>query len=138
MFDTDIFHSTSPWITDETREFLKPFESMVQDARDAGEPPLFNGQICNTLFGKTYLLPESMVISKHLTWDTSVYHFIRLSYLEDMMRTGYLYFHQVVCWKDRWEIPYRYLQLTKQEKNRDLVNAQNMYGICWTKDFDRC
>lgn len=136
MFDTDIFHSTSPWISDETRDFLKRFESMAQDAQDAGKPPLFNGETCHTLFGKTYLLPESMVISKHLTWNDPVYRFMQLDRLVEMVKTGYLYFHQVIRWEDRWEIPYRYLQITKQEKNRDLVNADYMYGICWTKEFD--
>lgn len=133
MLDSDIFQSTSPWITDETRKFLRQFEGMHQDV---GEPPTFNEEICYTLFGKTYLLPNSMAISKHLTWDEPVYHFMTLDRLVEMVDTGLLYFHQVVRWEDPWEIPYRYLQLTKQRANRDFENAKYMYGICWTRTFD--
>lgn len=133
MLDSDIFHLNNPCIDENTRKYLAQFEGLSQSGE---KPQRFNGQVCNTLFGKTYLLPESMVISKHLTWDDSIYHFMSINRLIKMIEDKKIYFQKVVNWEDPWEIPYRYLQLTKQEDNRDLINADNMYGVCWTKTFD--
>ena len=118
---------------DKARKFLESFFSNSDLCRDF-DPPLFNGECCNTRFNGSYLMPEPMVIGKGLEPDTKIYHFMPLVRFVEMMETQRLFFKRITEWDDPWETPYRRLHLVKDKKNREKVNAEFMYGICWTRE----
>lgn len=95
---------------------------------------MLNGEYSFSRLGDTYLMPKSMVISKKLDWDTKIYHFMPLVRFVEMLDKKLLFFKRVTEWEDSWEIPYRYLHLIKDEKNREIINAKYMYGTCWTSE----
>lgn len=115
-----------------TKNFMASFLSDF-DLDDS--PSLsFNGQCCNTRVNGSYLMPEPMVIGKGLEPDTKIYHFMPLVRFVEMMETQRLFFKRITEWDDPWEMPYRRLHLVKDKKNREKVNAEFMYGICWTRE----
>lgn len=129
--EKEILLSRAP--DDKTRKFLESFFSDPDLCRDL-EPPLFNGECCNTRFNGSYLMPEPMVIGKGLEPDTKIYHFMPLVRFVEMMETQHTFFTRITEWEDSWEMPYRHLHLVKDGKKREKANAEFMYGICWTKE----
>lgn len=81
----------------------------------------------------------------HKDLDTPIFRCIRLEHILDLLKNQKLFFHNILCWEDTWEVPSRFFEVYDaiygKEGPASIMDSFNLiikdlFGTCWTDNID--
>ena len=85
------------------------------------------------------------LISVSLDLDMPIFRCVQFRYILDLLKNKKMFFHNVTCWEDTWEVPSRFFEVSDAVYGEigppfimrsGLLAVTDLFGTCWTNNID--
>ena len=95
--------------------------------------------------GNAIMMNGGFFVHKDLDLDTPIFRCIQYEYILDLFERMKLFFHNIACWEDTWEVPSRFFEVCDTVYGTEgpafimhssNIVAADLFGTCWTNNID--
>ena len=95
--------------------------------------------------GTAIIMNGGFFVHKDLDLDAPIFRCIRFEHILDLLKNQKLFFHNISCWEDTWEVPSRFFEVYDaiygKEGPASIMDSFNLvikdlFGTCWTDNID--